>query len=192
LRFEENPEMKNKSLAHAFGVVGTILTLGLGTTPAASQDTPLKIGVVDVEMVVAESPQGKELQGRLESFQSEVQAQLDSMQEEARAIRRRIAEGVNSLSQDRIAQLEKEYEDAGIAIRRYRDDKQRQGQKMQEEGLRDIEKVLEPVFDQAREEMDLDIILNRVPGVVILTSDRVDITSVMIDLITAAAGSAAE
>ena len=184
--------MKNMSLAYAFGAVGTILILGLDTTPAASQDTRLKIGVVDVEMVVADSPQGKELQGRLESFQSEVQAQLDGMQEEARAIRRRIAEGANSLSQERIGELEKEYEDAGIAIRRYRDDKQRQGQKMQEEGLREIEKVLEPVFEQAREDMDLDIILNRVPGVVILTSDRVDITSVMIELITVAAGSAAE
>jgi len=192
LRFEENPEMKNMSLAYALRAIGTILIFGLGTTPAASQDTPLKIGVVDVEVVVADSPQGKELQGRLESFQSEIQAQLDGMQEEARAIRRRIAEGTNSLSQDRIGQLEKEYEDAGIAIRRYRDDKQRQGQKMQEEGLREIEKVLEPVFEQAREEMGLDIILNKVPGVVILTSDRVDITSAMIELITAAAGSAAE
>jgi outer membrane protein len=191
-RFEENPEMKNKSLAYALGAVSTMLMLGLGPTPAASQEKPLKIGVVDVERVVDESPQGKELQRRLESFQTEIQAQLDSMQEEARAIRRRISEGANTLSQDRVAQLEKEYEDAGIAIRRYRDDKQRQGQKMQEEGLRDIEKVLEPAFEQARDEMGLDIILNHVPGVVILTSERVDITSAMIERVTAATGNATE
>ena len=170
--------------------VATIIAVVLFTTALAAQDTPLKVGVVDVERVVAESPQGIELQSRLETFQQEVQAQLDVMQEEARAIRRRIAEGANTLSEDRITQLEKEYEDAGIAIRRFRDDKQREGQKMQDEGLRSIEQILQPVFEETREELGLDLILNRVPGVVILTSDRIDITSAMIERVAAVAGSA--
>ncbi len=184
--------MSNLSQSYVVRLCVTVLILGLSSMLATAQETSLKIGVVDVEQVVAESPQGQELQARLETFQSEVQAQLNVMQEEARAIRRRIAEGTNTLTQDRVAQLEKEYEDAGIAIRRYRDDKQREGQKLQDEGLRAIEKVLEPVFEQARTEMGLDIIFNRVPGVIILTSDRVDITPAMIELVAAAAGAPAE
>jgi Skp family chaperone for outer membrane proteins len=180
--------MSNQSQFFVVRLFVAILILGLGSTLATSQETTLKIGVVDIEQVVAESPQGQELQTRLEAFQSEVQAQLDVMQEEARAIGRRIAEGTNTLSQDRITQLEKEYEDAGIAIRRYRDDKQREGQKMQEEGLKVIEQVLKPVFEQARSEMGLDIIFNRVPGVIILTSDKVDITPAMIERVAAVAG----
>lgn len=172
------------------GAIGSFLLLCSANVRA--QDAALKVGVVDVERVVAESPQGKDLQGRLESFQAEVQAQLDVMQEEARAIRRRISDGGSTLSPERITQLEKEYEDAGIAIRRYRDDKQREAQKMQEQGLRKIEKVLEPVFEQARDEMGLDIILNRVPGVVILISDRVDITDAMIERVASAAAESGE
>jgi Skp family chaperone for outer membrane proteins len=168
------------------GACGVVLLLASAPTPASSQETPVKIGVVDVEQVVAESPQGKDLQARLEAFQAEVQSQLDAMQDEARAIRRRIAEGGSTLSQERVTQLEKEYEDAGIAIRRYRDDKQREAQKLQDQGLRKIEKILEPVFKQAQEEMGLDILMNRVPGVVILTSDRIDITAAMIERVAAA------
>ena len=171
------------------GACVVMLLLSWISAPASSQEAPVKIGVVDVEQVVAESPQGKDLQSRLETFQSEVQAQLDVMQEEARAIRRRIAEGGTTLTQDRVAQLEKEYEDAGIAIRRYRDDKQREAQKLQDQGLRKIEKILEPVFKQAQQEMGLDILINRVPGVVILTSDRVDITAAMIERVAAAVDS---
>lgn len=177
--------MRIESCTMLRGAVGFLFMLFSAGVHA--QDAAPKIGVVDVERVVAESPQGQELQARLESFQSEVQAQLNVMQEEARAIRRRISEGGSTLSQERITQLEKEYEDAGIAIRRYRDDKQREAQKMQEQGLRKIEKVLEPVFEQAREDMGLDILLNRVPGVVILISDRVDITDAMIERVAAAA-----
>ncbi len=71
-------------------------------------------------------------------------------------------------------------------MRRFRDDKQREGQKMQEESLREIERMLEPVFEQARQEMGLDLILNNVPGVVLMAGERVDITAMMIERFNAA------
>lgn len=146
-----------------------------------AQETPAKIAVVDMEIVVAESPQGKALQERLESFQSEVQMELKRLQDDATAIRQRISEGANSLSADRLAELEKEYEDATIAMRRYRDDKQREGQKIQDEALQGIEEALQPVFAKVREDLGLDLILNRVPGVVLMISERVDITPTIIE-----------
>ena len=176
-------------------LTGLSLILGFavaGSSVVLAQETPTKIAVVDVEMVVAESVQGKALQRRLETFQSDIQAQLNSMQEEARAIQQRIADGSNTLSPERLSQLEKEFEDAGIAIRRFRDDKQREGQKLQDEGLREIEQVLQPVFEQVLDDMGLDLILNRVPGVVLLNSDRLDITTLMIERVGATAESPAE
>ncbi len=61
---------------------------------------------------------------------------------------------------------------------------------MQEEGLMEIEKILQPVFQQVRDEMGFDIILNRVPGVVLMTSDRVDITPLLIQRLNAASSAA--
>ena len=169
-----------------------VVALVIGTiNPLLAQDGPPKIAVVDVEAIVAESPQGKQLQSRLEQFQSEVQAELQRLQNDAQAVQQRITDGANSLSQERLAELNAELEDATIKIRRYRDDKQRQGQKMQEEGLVAIEQALQPVFEKVREEMGFDLILNRVPGVVLMISERVDITALMIQRVNAASAAAA-
>jgi outer membrane protein len=160
--------------------------------PLAAQDAPLKIAVVDVEVLVAESPQGKALQEKLSKFQSDTSAELQRMQNDAQAIQQRITDGANSLSEDRLAELNKELEDATIALRRFRDDKQREGQKMQEEGLLNIEQVLQPIFAQVRDEMGFDLILNRVPGVVLMISERVDITPLMVERLNASNSGAAE
>jgi Skp family chaperone for outer membrane proteins len=167
-----------------------VLLVSFALVPAVAQEAPLKVAVVDVETVVAESAQGKALQTRLEQFQGEVQAELQRMQNDAQAIQQRITDGANSLSEDRLAELNKELEDATIAMRRYRDDKQREGTKIQEEGLMGIEQVLQPVFEQVRQEMGFDLILNNVPGVVLMISDRVDITPLMIQRLNTPASAA--
>jgi Skp family chaperone for outer membrane proteins len=172
--------MTNTLLSTTVRCAACALLLAFALSPLWAQEAPLKVAVVDVEVVVAESPQGKDLQSRLEAFQSEVQAELQRMQNDAQAIQQRITDGANSLSEDRLNELNKELEDATIAIRRYRDDKQREGTKIQEEGLMQIEQVLQPVFAQVRDEMGIDLILNRVPGVVLMISERVDVTPLMI------------
>jgi len=179
--------MANSTIKWTGHGLAVVAWLCISVAPALAQEAPVKIGVVDVEVLVAESPQGKELQARLESFQAEAQQEMQRMQEQAQAIQQRISDGANTLSDDRLSELNKELEDVGIALRRYRDDKQREGQKLQEEGLMGIEQMLQPVFEQAREELGLDLVINRVPGVVLMISDRVDITALMIERINEAA-----
>lgn len=156
-------------------VVAAALVAGLAG-PLAAQPQQIKIAVVDLELVVANSPSGKALQQKLEKFQQEIQGEAEAMSEKARDIRKRMTEGANSLTEDKLAELNKQYEDQMILIRRFRDDKQREGQKMQTEGLREIEKQLKPVFEKIRDEGGYDLILNNVPGVVVMANDKVDIT----------------
>lgn len=167
-----------------------LLTLALTclfAVPAMAQEAPVKIAVVDLDVVVAQSPAGKELNAKLEKFQQQVQAEIDVMTNRAKELRQRLADGVNSLTEDKLAELQKQFEDEGIKMKRLKDDKTREGQKMQNEGLRDIEKQLEPIFKQVRDEGGYDIILNRVPGVVVMASERVDLTQKVIDKLNAAA-----
>lgn len=157
------------------------LALALGTGSAVAQETTLKIGVVNLDYIVANSPAGKSLQGQLETFQQDAAGQIEALTGEMQALRQRIADGVNSLSDDKLAEMQKEFEDKGIALRRLRDDKQREGQKMQSEGLQEIEKQLEPVFTAVRDEGGYDLILNNVPGVVVMIGPAVDITQKVLD-----------
>jgi Skp family chaperone for outer membrane proteins len=167
-----------------------LLTAGLviagGTfVAAAAQETTVKIAVVDLERVIAQSKAGQALQSKLEAFQQQIKSEGDALNEEARSIRQRLADGVNTLAEDKIAELQKQYEDKQIELRRFRDDKTREGQKMQEEGLRVIEKQLQPVFEQVRDEGGYDLILNYVPGVVVMAGERVDITQKVVDTLNA-------
>ena len=164
--------------------VAGVLSLFTGSCavlPASAQERPIKIVVVDLERVVAASTAGEALQARLAKFQEDVRAEGERKTVAARAIRQRISDGTNSLSEDRLADLQRQYDDAALAIRRFRDDKQREGQEMQTTGLREIEKVLEPVLEKLRDERGYDLIFNNVPGVVVMANQRVDITQLVID-----------
>ena len=140
-----------------------------------------KIAVVDLERVVILSPQGKALQSKLEKFQEDVRNEAEGMNKIAQDIRRKVQEGANSLSEDKLAELQRQFEDQSIKIRRFTDEKQREGQKMQQQGLKDIEKELEPVMKQIQTQHGFDLILNNTPGIVVMTSEKVDITQLVIE-----------
>lgn len=152
---------------------------------AAQQNVPINIAVVDLDFVVAQSPAGQALQKQLEDFQKSAKAEVEGKQQAAVDLRNRMREGVNSLSEEKLSEMQKQYEDIMIDIRRLGDDKQREGQKMQDEGLKAIEKELEPVFEKIRDENGYDLILNRVPGVVVMAGERVDITKKVIEALNA-------
>ncbi len=174
------------SVIHGLRVALICLAVIALALPAAAQgNQPINIAVVDLDFVVSQSPAGQALGKRLEEFKKAAQAEAEGKQKLAADLRNRIRDGVNSLSEDKLAELQKQLEDAAIEIRRFGDDKQREGQKMQDEGLRAIEKQLEPVFAKIRDENGYDLILNRVPGVVVMAGERVDITKKVIEALQA-------
>jgi outer membrane protein len=183
-----NPTRKPSFHQLCLVLAAALLTAALGTGAAAAQDGQVKIAVVNLDYVVANSPAGKALQAQLEAFRDSVQAEAETRAQTARDLRQRIAEGANTLSDEKLAELQRQYEDAQINIKRYQDDKQREGQKMQTDGLKKIEEELEPVFTKVRDEGGYDLILNNVPGVVVMASERIDITQRVIDRLKAESG----
>ncbi|MEM8997809.1 MAG: OmpH family outer membrane protein [Acidobacteriota bacterium] len=179
--------MKTSSTLRRLGVALIGMAALLASPAVFAQETSLKIAVVDLEVVVASSQAGKDLASKLRNLQETASGQVETMQKEAVDLRQRIANGANSLSNDKLAEMQKEYEDKMIAIRRFTDDKQREGQKMQQEGLAAIEKQLEPVFEKVRDEGGYDLILNRVPGVVVMAGESIDITKKVIDTLNTSA-----
>ena len=163
-------------------VVSALLTAGLAGAQGA---TSINIAVVNLDYIVAQSSAGQALQQKLKAFEDEVRAEVEKKTNDARDLRQRMIDGSNTLAEDKLAEMQKQLEDASIDIRRYRDDKEREGQKMQQEGLLAIEKQLEPVFEKVREEGQYDLILNNVPGVVVMAGPRADITQKVLDAMNA-------
>lgn len=188
-----NQDCRDGAKGRRFGLALLVLALAAATVaPGAAQDAPLKIAVVDLEYIVANSPAGKALQERLVEFTSQVNAEVKTRVDAAGALRAQIAQGANTLSSERLSELEQELESANTAIQRYREDKQREGQQMQNEGLRQIEVQLKPVFEEITAESGYDLILNNVPGVIVMAGPRADITQAVLDKLDAAAATAGD
>ena len=151
--------------------------------PAYAQSGSTRIAVVDLDTVVATSEAGKALQARLEKFQKQVRVEADTKTQIARSIQNQLTEGANALSEDRLAELQRQYEDATQELRRLQNDKQREGQKLQENGLREIEKQLQPILEKIRQEDQYDVVFNSVPGIVVMVNERVDITARVLELL---------
>lgn len=158
-----------------------IFAIAAQQTPAFAQTGPIKIAVVDLDRVFTASPKGRELAARLDNFQKQAQAEIEAKAAESRALRQQITDGVNTLTEDKLAEMQKEYEDAQIRIRRLSDDKTREAQKMRAEGLQAIESSVQPVLEQIRVEEGYDLMFNSTPGIVIMAGPRVDITQQVLD-----------
>ncbi len=153
---------------------------------ATAQGRPIKIAVVDLDLVATQSSAGQALRAKFQEYQREAQTELASRQEIANLIRQRATEGAGALSEEKLAELQQKYEDALVDLRRLRDEKQRGGQRLQQEGLQEIEKQLAPVFEKVRDEGGYDLILNNAPGVVVMANERVDITQKVVEALNAA------
>lgn len=169
--------MKRHMQRHLGALVLSIALLS--AAPAAhAQYAASKVAVVDLEVVVGGSELGQRLQRDLAAFQDRARVELKAKQDEAVAVRAKITP---DLTPGELERLQKQYEDAAIAMKRLQDDKQREGQVLQDEGLKAIDLALGPILTAIREEEGFDLILNRTAGVVLLVSDRVDITRQVIE-----------
>ena len=152
-----------------------------------AQERPINIAVVDLEVVVAKSAQGKALQVRLQKIKANSQVEAEKQGASVRLFQRKIKETGNTLKPEELDDLQHTYEQAKSDLRQYQDRKQREVRKIQMEGLRAIEKALKPVLEKLLDEKKIDLILNNTPSVVVMVGARVDITNLVIARADAAA-----
>ena len=85
-------------------VAATLILFGVAVAGTASaQERPIKVVVVDLEKVVALSAAGKDLQARLAKFKEAAQTEGSAKAEAVRGLRQKLTDGVNSLSEEKLA-----------------------------------------------------------------------------------------
>jgi len=98
------------------------------------------------------------------------------MQERAQDLQKRASEAAATPTGAGLAELRRELEEVGAQIQRRQEDLQREMERIQTQGLQQIESQLQPVFEQFQDEMNYDVIFNRVNSAIVKASDRVEIT----------------
>jgi Skp family chaperone for outer membrane proteins len=112
-------------------VLLALLLTAAGAAAAAEAQAPGRIGLVDTRRLITQSEDGRQILTRLDKLAEEKAGRMKPLQDEIQALQKRIAEGRVSLSEDRIAQMERQLEERMTAARRLREDLQEEMEEAQ-------------------------------------------------------------
>lgn len=168
----------------AAALMAAFVTMLAATSPATAQEAALRIAVLDIDFVAVQSPSGQALASEIEGLRQQYGQELAMRQAEVNAIQARIAE-VPDDDIETQRTLQRQYQDALTGFQRFQQDVQAQAQQRQAEGLAKVREEIGPVIEAIMEEEGFDLILNAANPVVIMSSERVDITQTVLERLQA-------
>ncbi len=163
-----------------------VAVAGLAQASAAAAQVA-KIGLIDTRRLITQSAQGKQIIAKLQKLGDEKQGQLKARAEEIQALKKRLDDGRVSLSEDKIAAMEKELEEKTTAGRRLQEDMQKELEEAQGQAFGEFEQKVAPVIEQFGKENGFAFILNigffnqpNLPSGIVWADASTDITDELI------------
>ena len=141
--------------------------------PAAAQ---IKLAVIDVQRVVTESDPGKEALQNLKVLQDQKIEEGRGVQQQLDALREQFEKQRFTLSEDKLAELTKQIEDKGIALKRFQDDAQRELEEARRRALDGLEARIMPIINQVGKEQGITMIFNKFQSGLVYADEAIDIT----------------
>ena len=167
-------------------VLISMAVAALAATPMFAQGAPSRIAVIDVQKVLQQSTAGKQAYEKLKKMQDDRIAKAKKMDEEIASLDNDINSKKLSLSEDKLADLQKQLSDKKIAMQRYAQDADREVGEARDRELMALEAKIKPVIDQMGKEMGLAMIFNKFESGLIYASDAIDITDSVVTRFNAA------
>lgn len=146
----------------------------------AQSTTSMKVAVIDVQRVLATSTAGKAAYERLKKMQDDRVTRAQKMDDEAKSLENEINTKKLSLSEDKLAEMQKQLSDKKIAMQRYAQDADREVSEARDKELAALEQKIKPVIDQLGKELGLAAIFNKYESGLVYASDAIDITDTVI------------
>ncbi len=145
--------------------------------PARAQEAPkMAIAVIDVNLLVQDSAAGKEAMVRLKKAQDEKVAQRKKMTDEIDGLQKQLESQRSTLTDSKIAELQKQIEDKSIVLKRFDDDAQQQLEENKRKELDGLEKQIMPIIQELGKERKLLLIFNKFQSGLVYADDSVDVT----------------
>ena len=159
--------------------------------PALAQNAQGRVAVIDVQKVLTQSTAGKAAYEKLKKMQDDRVAKAKAMDDELRKLDADIAAKRISLSEDKLAEMQKQLADKRINMQRYAQDADREIGEARDRELQALEAKIKPVIDALGKEMGLAAIFNKFESGLVYASDAIDITDTVVKRFNEAAPAAA-
>ncbi len=169
--------------------------LALVTASVAAAQTG-KIGIVDTRRLITQSVAGRAVLADLDKLAGEKSQKLKPMQEEIQALQKKISDGRLSLSEDKLADMQKQVDEKVTSARRLREDLQKEMEDAQQKAFGQFEQKLAPLVEKFGKEQGFLFILNseffnqpNLPSGIVWADPKVDVTDQLIQILDAASAS---
>ncbi|MGD1147844.1 MAG: OmpH family outer membrane protein [Thermoanaerobaculaceae bacterium] len=160
------------NLAVVMAVVGAVVAGQV----RAQEPTKLAVAVIDVDQLVQNSAAGKEMMTRLKKVNDEKVAERKKMSDDLDGLQKQLEAQRVTLSESKVADLQKQIEDGGIALHRFDDDARQQLEEIRRKELAELEKQIMPIIKELGREMKLQLIFNKFQSGLVFAEDSLDIT----------------
>ena len=148
--------------------------------PAFAQTAPQRFAVIDVQKVLNNSNAGKAAQERLKKLNDDKTAKAQKMQDDLAALNNDINSKKALLSEEKLADMQKQISDKQVALQRFGQDAERDLGEARDKELQELEAKIKPVIDSIGKEMGLALIFNKFESGLVYASDAIDITDTVI------------
>ena len=148
--------------------------------PMFAQTTPARVAVIDVQKVLTQSTAGKSAYEKLKKMQDDRMEKAKGMDEELRKLDADISTKRLSLSEDKLADMQKQLAEKRIAMQRYAQDADREVSEARDRALMELEGKIKPVIDALGKEMGLAVIFNKFESGLVYASEAIDLTDTVI------------
>lgn len=162
--------------------------------PAMAQTAaaPARVGVINVQKVLADSNAGKAALEKLKKMQDDRAARLKKMDDDIKALDTDLAQKRLSLSAEKVEEMAKQISDRKINLQRAAQDAERELQTARDKELQDMEKLILPLIDEIGKEMGFAAIFNKFESGLVYASPAIEITDVVIKRFNERGGTAAK
>jgi outer membrane protein len=148
--------------------------------PMFAQTTPARVAVIDVNKVLTQSTAGKAAYEKLKKMQDDRMERAKGMDEELKKLNTDIETKRLSLSEDKLAEMQKSMADKRISMQRFAQDAEREINEARDRELVALEGRIKPVIDALGKEMGLAAIFNKFESGLVYASEAIDVTDTVI------------
>ncbi len=161
-----------------------IVGLGLLTATSVPSQEPVRVGVVDLDVIVAATAGGQELRAKMAAMEERYRSEEKRLRDDVAQLRGRLTdESSNGPLPEGRAERQSRLEVAERELRRLGEDRELEARRIEEAALPAVRVEIEPVFERLQREHGYDLILDRAPGVVLLVGEVADITEIALGLL---------
>lgn len=158
----------------------SLLAVLIAVPTFAQTAPPARVAVIEVSKVLRDSNAGKAALEKLRKLQEEKASKAKKMDDELKALDSQIKQKQMSLTEEKLAELRKQFSEKGVALERFAQDAERELGQERDNSLKNLERQLMPVINAIGKEMGFAAIFNKFESGLVYASDAIDITDVVI------------